>query len=186
MSLRRLVVLLLSVGLMLTVGGCSVRDEQKPHALDDLALSPEPVPAEAQVDEAAGISLFLVSDQRLASVQRSAPTTVTAAIEALLDGPRETEAARNLRSAIPPGTSLLGVSVSSATVTIDLSAEFTSVVGPEQILASAQVVYTATAIAGVDRVDLLIGGAPVAVARADGTLTSGPVSRGDFEALAPA
>jgi spore germination protein GerM len=46
-------------------------------------------------------------------------------------------------------------------------------------------VYTATAIAGVDGVRFEVAGEPAEVPRGDGTLTGRPVDRSDYQLDAP-
>lgn len=174
------------IGLMILAGsGCGIRDEARPHVLRDAALPIERVPAEAAPEEAGPVTLvFLVGNDRLVPVGRPQQTGVAAAVRLLIAGPRETEVAFGLRSAIPTGTNLLGAEVTDGVAVVDLSEAFTSVVGPEQILATAQLVFTVTAIPGVDAVELAIAGERVDVARGDGTLAAGAVRRADYATLA--
>ena len=62
-------------------------------------------------------------------------------------------------------------------------AAFVEVGGQEQILAVAQVVLTATAVPGVERVRFLLEGEAVEVPRADGTLTSDSLQAADYQGL---
>lgn len=182
MSARRMIALL-TIGLL--SAACGIRDQERPVALGDAGLPPETAPPEAQSDEVEGTSLFLVEGDRLRQVQRPPQPDLASAMATLLEGPRETEATAGLRSAIPAGTRLLGSSIEGDEVRLDLSQEFTSIVGEQYILAVAQVVYTATEVTGVERVHIAIAGEPATLARADGQLTAGPVGREDYASLAP-
>lgn len=170
--------------LVFATTGCGVRGEASPTRLEDIALSPEAVPAEARPEEEGPTTVvFFVRDERLEAVERSTPPTLGAAVRGLLQGPRETEAEGGLRSAVPAGTELLSASLVEGLATIDLSVDFASVVGPEQVLALAQLVYTATSIPEVSSVRVAIAGAPIDAARGDGSLSSGPVRREDYPDL---
>jgi spore germination protein GerM len=67
--------------------------------------------------------------------------------------------------------------------TIDLSRQLLDVTGRQQILALAQVVYTATAYPNVDRVLFQFDGASREVPNGDGTLTSTPLGRLSYRGL---
>ena len=173
-----------AVVLALLSAGCGVRGESTPTRLEEIALPPEPVPAEARPeDEGPATVVFFVRGERLEAVERSTTPSLTAAMRGLLEGPRETEAEGGLRSAVPAGTSLRSASLADGLATVDLSEEFSSVVGPEQVLAIAQVVYTATSIEGVAEVRFAIDGEPIDAARGDGSLSTGPVRRDDYPDL---
>lgn len=179
MRLRRGVPAVLVVALAST--GCGVRGEASPTRLEDIALSPEALPAEARPqEEGPSTVVFFVRDERLEAVERSTPPTLAAGVRGLLQGPRETEAEGGLRSAVPAGTEVLSTSLVDGLATIDLSEDFASVVGPEQVLALAQLVYTATSIPEAVAVRIAIAGAPIAAARGDGSLSTGPVRREDY------
>lgn len=169
------------LGLVLTATGCGVRGESSPTRLEDIALSPEAVPAEARPEEEGpSTAVFFVRGDRLEAVERSTPPTLATAVRGLLQGPRQTEAEGGLRSAVPAGTELLSASLVDGLATIDLSEDFAAVVGPEQVLAVAQLVYTATSIPEAAEVRIAIDGAPIDAARGDGSLSSGPVRRDDY------
>ena len=171
--------------LALLSGGCGVRGESSPTRLEEIALPPEPVPAEARPEEEGpSIVVFFVRGEGLEAVERATVPSLASAMRGLLEGPRETEAEGGLRSAVPAGTALRSASLVDGLATVDLSEEFSSVVGPEQVLAVAQVVYTATSTEGVAEVRFAIEGEPIDAARGDGSLSAGPVRRDDYPGLA--
>jgi spore germination protein GerM len=129
--------------------------------------------------------VYLVNGERLQPVARSERDTVGEALEALLEGPRDTETAFGLRSAIPAGTRLLGATVQGDEVRVDLSQEFTTIAGEEYLLALAQIVFTAVDAGPADAVTIAIEGQQVPVARADGQLSTGAVTPSDYGTLAP-
>ena len=166
------------------LAGCGVGGEAVPTRLDDFALPQESVPDEAGAeDDGPTTVVYFARGDRLEAVERSLPTTVPNAVRSLLEGPRETETNSGLRSALPTGTRLLGASVQAGVATVDLSDGFAAVVGPEQILAVAQLVYTVTSVPGVVGIRLAIEGQPVDAARGDGSLAPGAVGRSDYPGL---
>ena len=69
--------------------------------------------------------------------------------------------------------------------TVDFTANPVQVVGPDQTLAIAQVVFTATQQAGVTGVLFQIGGKPIEVPTASGAQVPGPVDRTSYLPQAP-
>jgi spore germination protein GerM len=135
-----------------------------------------------------GVTVFLVSSNRLIAVGREVapPATLFKSLTALLGGPSAQESAAGFRSAINDGTRLLSLRVQQGVATIDVSGTFVGVSGQEQILALAQIVFTATADPSVTSVLFALDDRPVEVPRGDGTLTAAGLTRADFATLAPA
>lgn len=175
------------LALLLGASACGIGGEPQPTRLEDVALPPEVVPEEATPADEEGPStlVFFIQGETLVPVERGVSPTPGGAIRTLLEGPRDTEAAIGLRSAIPAGTTLLRAAVDGELATIDLSSSFSSIVGPEQVLALAQLVYTATSIPGITQAAFAIEGSRIDVARGDGSLSSGPVSRLDYPGIGP-
>lgn len=167
----------------LVAAGCGVSVESEPVLLDGSALPADPVSDTPAAGTEEGSVVFLVAGDRLQPVSRVGRGSVTATLGALFKGPRAAEVAAGLRSAVPAGTELLGVKREGDVTRVDLSEEFTSVVGEEALLALGQVVLT---VAGPDpaaRVAIWIEGEPVPVARGDGQVTSEPVVASDYAGL---
>ena len=164
---------------------CSISAQDHPVPLEAAELPVEPIPEEPAEGLEGGGAVFLVADGRLQRVSRRVGGSVAAALDSLLEGPRETEVARGLRSAIPAGTALLGLRIDGDLIRVDLSEEFTAIVGEEALLALAQLVYTVTGATSADRVVIWIEGESVPVARGDGEITSRPIGRHDYDELAP-
>ena len=115
-------------------------------------------------------------DPALVPVLRTVPKTdgtATAAMKALLVGPsaKERAAQPQIETLIPAGSKLLGIEISGRLATVDLSAEFASLsaddawdLGMFELRGRlAQVVYTLTQFAPVDRVNFKLEGKPVTV-----------------------
>lgn len=134
----------------------------------------------------ARVTVYLAdADGKLQAVGRqvTAPLSVAKAIESLLGGPTEEEADR-LSTAITSETELLGVQgPDDGLVILDLSRQLLDITGRQQILALAQVVWTATALPSVDRVLFEFDGEQAEVQNGNGTLTSSPLGRLSYRDL---
>jgi len=105
-----------------------------------------------------------------------------AAMTALLDGPTTAESAdRTITTAIPDGTTLLGVAIKNGIATVDLSTEFDSGGGTASMqYRLAQVVYTLTQFSTVRSVVFRIDGETVTVFGGEGIILDGPQARSDY------
>jgi spore germination protein GerM len=192
MTVRRLLRVTPVALVLVALAGCGVRAQSQaiPFGRDDVpfglaarstttTLPPTPTTAA----EANRYTLFFVTGLTLVTVDRGASTAAspTAIMRALVRGPSDAEAASGLRSLIPSGVSVLGVSVRGGVATLQLQGEFVDDAdATARGLALAQLVYTATAIPGIDKVRLQLGGKVVALPRGDGELTRGAVGRDDY------
>jgi hypothetical protein len=131
------------------------------------------------------VNVYLVGITGLVPVSRGvrSPATLPEALSALLAGPTDTEVADGLRTAITAQTSVSAGPVGFGVGTVDLGGAFGQVGGQEQILAVAQLVFTATGVPGIAEVQFTLAGRPVEVPAGDGTLTQGPLGRSDFPSL---
>lgn len=109
-------------------------------------------------------------------------------LRALLEGPRPEESAAGLRSALPVATELLGFRTGPETgaVVVDLSDDFLTVQGEQQIKAVAQVVLTLTELPDITGVRFAFEGQVRPVFRAQGDLTDAPLTRSSFTQLTAA
>ncbi len=109
-----------------------------------------------------------------------------AAMDALLDGGTIRDANQEISTAIPPGTTLLGVSIKDGIATVDLSGEFEvgggSTSGFRRL---GQVVYTLTQFSNVRAVLFQVEGRTVTTFGSGGIVLDGPQARSDFEDLLP-
>lgn len=131
------------------------------------------------------VQVYFVAGDRLVARSRLVPSpgSLPEAVADLLAGPTPAESTAGIRTSIDPGTELLSERVSKDRVTLDLSAAFANTGGPDQILAIAQLVWTATGVPGIDSVSFELQGSPVAVPLADGTLVTTPVNRDSYASL---
>jgi spore germination protein GerM len=180
----------LVAGLALTA--CGVPTDSSPRSLsprDVPFLAAEPVTTTTTFSSSPTTlaTMYLVAADHLVPVERLIPTppTVEKVVRRLLTGPSDTEVRNGLRTAVPAGTSILSAPVASGIVTIDLSGAFVRGTGPEQIIALAQLVFTATALPGVVGVRFTLEGKPTDVPAGDGTLTKAPLGRANFASYGP-
>jgi hypothetical protein len=104
---------------------------------------------------------------KLFVTERAVPATPSvgrAALDRLLAGPSAAEYAAGVQSQIPGGTKLLGLRITSATATVDLSSSFSTAASPSTMpLRIAQVVYTLAQFLSVSGVRFEINGQGVTV-----------------------
>ena len=147
------------------------------------ATDSDPAPAQSRV------AVYFVRDEKLGVGGRQAQggAVARAAVEALLDGPSESERAAGLTTEIPPGTELLDLAVSDGTATVDLSGGFDDGGGSASMQARvAQVVATLTQFPSIERVAFRLDGEPVAAIGGEGVAVDPPLGREDIEAQTPA
>ena len=124
--------------------------------------------------------VYFLRGEHAAVVLRPAPsrTPATAAVRALLRGPTAAERGRGLSTAVPRCTVVRGLSVRNGLATVDLTRTFASGGGTSSMQARLfQLVYTVTAVRGVDRVVLQMSGATVRVFSGEGLILDQPLTR---------
>jgi len=171
--------------LSMIMAACGIPHDREPALMPGGVVAPALAPREpgpsAPITE---VPVFLVQTEHLVKVvRRAALGDLTGVLGRLLAGPKEEEFAAGIRTAIGPQTELRSARLDGDTAIVDLSAAFVEVGGQEQILAVAQIVLTATSVPGILQVRFLLEGQAVDVPRADGTLTSEALRRGDYEGL---
>ena len=131
--------------------------------------------------------IYLAVGGRLVPTVRSLPPPLTLPrlLRALGRGPTKPEAASGIRTALPFEDTPTDVRIARGTATMKLPTSFTTLSRADQVLALAQIVYTVTDQPGIGQVQFTLDGAPIDIPRADRSLTSQPVSREDYLALAP-
>jgi spore germination protein GerM len=131
--------------------------------------------------------IFLVSpDGHLVAATRevAVPASPTQVVGALLAGPTATETAAGIQSFLTQA----GVQVTTqagGVATVNFGTNPIQVVGPDQTLAIAQVVYTVTQQPGIAGVTFEIDGKAIEVPTAAGAQVPGPVGRIDYLPQAP-
>jgi spore germination protein GerM len=183
-----------AVGAVL-LAGCGIPTSGSPQAIAkhdvpfDL-LNPT-TPTTKPTIEPAGVPeiIYLVAaTQTLVPVTRNVevPANLTEVLGALLEGPTYNETAFGIQSYLTGTTDQVSASVQGGIATVDFTSNpLVQVVGPNQTVAIAQVVYTATEQTGVSGVEFEIAGVPTDVPIANGSQVSGPVDRSDYLPQAP-
>jgi spore germination protein GerM len=125
--------------------------------------------------------------QQLVAVAREVPppATLTEILGALMDGPTNAESSMGLQSFLSGSASDVTVSFAGGIATVDFLTNPIQEVGPDQILAVAQVVYTATQQPTVTGVVFQISGQPIEVPDSSDVLVPGPVNRATYAPQAP-
>jgi hypothetical protein len=187
---------LVAAGLGIGLTSCGVPVDRQPAALSrhgipfNLLQPSAPSTTSTTAPSLIGVPvrIFLIgSDGHLAPVARDVPVSapdLAAVLGALVLGPTDAEAASGLQTAIPVRTTILGATISGGIATVNLGGTFDQLVGPPQIQAVAQVVFTASSFPGVTGVTFELAGASVEVPVASGAQV--PVAnRSQFTDLAP-
>ena len=181
------------VALLLALAACGipaqksaskVADDRVPFRLLDKNSSD--APAASQLGNRDAV-IYLARGGRLVPTARSLPPPLTLqrVLRALGRGPTSPEVAAGIRTALPVEGTPRSVRVARGTATVDLPTSFTTLSRGDQVLALAQIVYTVTDHPGIGQVQFTLNGTTTDIPRADRSLTSTPVSREDYLALAP-
>ncbi|WP_158579951.1 GerMN domain-containing protein [Geodermatophilus marinus] len=148
------------------------------------STSPTPAPGVPEVYLlAAGDHLVPRGREVLAG---ALPDRLESVLDELAAGPTSTERDAQLSTALPPEVELDVVEVSGGTATIDLSGSEQVPSGTAGRRAVAQVVLTATSVAGISSVVLTVDGERVEAPLPSGELTADPLTAVDYtEFLTP-
>jgi spore germination protein GerM len=177
------VVALLAVVIL---AACGVRGQDEPTRID-----PADVPFQLVGRHGDGtsartapgrVTLYFLGADRLVKRTRSvdgAPTPRRALL-ALLAGPLPADRGVGTSSALASPDAARLDDVRDGTAHVTLTNGFQNSAASDQPAALAEIVYTLTAFADVDRATFSIDGVPTAVPRVDGSLTDGPVTRADY------
>jgi spore germination protein GerM len=177
----------------LLLAGCAIGGERSAHVIDRRLvprglLAPTSVsPTKSSGVPTENVTLYLELSQNLVAVDQAVPSPVTlrTVLDVLARGPTATELANGLQSPVSSARPITLESVVNGTAAVNLPSDFTDLGGQDQIVAAAQLVFTATAFPGIHRIALLVGGQPTAVPTANGFLSRGSLSRSDYASLAP-
>jgi spore germination protein GerM len=185
--------LLLAVGLILAAG-CSVPLDSGPKTLRAASI---PADLREQTSsttttilstgESEEVTVYLILNDRLAPVKRrvTPPVTVEKVLQKLFAGPTTAEQVNGYRTAISPDTTVLGAPIEARIATVNVSKNFAFGQVPEQIIAYAQVVFTAVDVAGVTGVLFALKGNRQEAPQGDGSSQSAPLSRAAYPQVTP-
>src|SRR5919197_3856571 len=129
-----------------------------------------------------GEQLFVVT-----RTQNATPRVGSAALEALLEGPTESERAAGVQTQIPDGTQLLSLAIDHGIATVDLTSEYESGGGTASMtMRLAQVVCTLDQFPTVKGVLFQLDGRAVDVLGGEGIVIDHPLRCRDYRDLLPA
>ena len=137
-----------------------------------LALAPAAHAGDASVE------VFFLQGEQLVAAERPGET-LQEAVEALVAGPTDEEATEGLRTYVPADTPIRRAEVADGVATVDLGSAFAAGRDSEVLGARiAQLVFTASAVPGVESVQVLVsGGVPIGLF--PGVDLTEPVTRDD-------
>jgi len=182
----RIVRLSATIVLAAVAMGCGIRPDAAPRDIpvEDRSLPGAPASVAGVAGGDARIYLLTPTEPRqVRSVTRPSGTR-TDLLAALVAGPTEEELSLPLSSALPAELEVLSTRSVGSVLYIDLSAAIAELSGAGLTLAVAQIVFTATDIAGVDAVQLTVDGQRFPWPRWDGATTTGLLRSYDFPGLA--
>jgi germination protein M len=196
---RRSVLGLTACGVLTLAAACSTggttqeADTATPTPSPSTTTAPPSATATPTVPPAAtsrSVHVYFLRGEHLVSVHRSVSVTsgavASAAITSLLAGPTTAERSAGMSTTVPAGTKLLGVSISNGLGTVDLSGAYASGGGSLSMSARlAQVVYTMTQFATVQRVNFKLDGKAVTVFSGEGIILDHPATRAQYAELLP-
>ncbi len=197
-ALRRLLAVLLVLGLATGVASCGLNADDDPVAIPVEDLPPDlldpnpPTSTTLSGSPTTSVTVYLLvrtgNTTRLTPVEREVEEVSSRdVINALLAPPSREEQALGLISSIPADTALLDTEPadSNEQLVIDLSRDLFDIEGSELANAFAQIVWTVTELDGVSQVRFRIDGESARAPNAEGTEQPGAVTRADYAALAP-
>jgi spore germination protein GerM len=185
--------LLLLLGLLLA-GACSVPVDSGPKTLRAAGI-PADLREETSsttttilsTNESEEVTVYFILNDRLAPVKRrvTPPVTLEKVLQKLFAGPTTAEQVTGLRTNISFDTNVLGAPVEARIATINVSKNFASGAVPEQIIAYAQVVFTAVDVPGVTGVLFAQNGHRQEAPQGDGSSQSAPLGRASYPQVTP-
>lgn len=164
---------------------CGVTPQDEAQVVPAAELPPELAesPGSAARPAGARVAVYLVEGERL--VRQQAPAARRDVAQAVLSLLSSQDPPGPRRSAVPAGTSVMRLQAEGDVLTVDLSEHFAQARGQDQVLAVAQLVWTATEFPAVRRVTLLVDGIELDVPGTAGAVSSGPARRDHYRSVGP-
>jgi spore germination protein GerM len=175
------------VGFMMLIG-CAPRGQSHPTKIASREVPFQLVgPQGERTDRPAGatVSLFFLAPGGVTEIRRpiAGTATPTRALHELTVGPDASERDLGTTTALPSPASARLERVRSRTAEVLLTSGFRDGSIDGQPEALAQIVYTLTAFPEIESVRFAVDDRPVDVPLPDGSLTSRPVNRADYDSL---
>lgn len=180
--MRRLILLLTVLAAALS--GCGIRPQSGPETITirPPRVNVSTAPSSGPVQD----TVFFVKGKQLEPVRRrtTAAGDLRQVLSLLAVGPSRADARQGVRTALAPQPiSVLGID-ERGVLTLGVTRQFTGVVGDNQLLAVAQVVWTVTQFPWVDSVRFVVGSSALEVPTDHG-LVQRSVTRADYRTVAP-
>ena len=173
--------------------GCGTSRPTVPSTTEPSNISTSTTPSPSTTSTtpvSTGVSLYFLRGNYLGVAHRNTSMTGTigaTALSALVGGPDIAESGAGLSSAIPVGTKVLGLRISSGTATVDFNGAFSAPGTPgAELDRVAQVVYTLTQFPSVTHVAFEISGSTPATFASGAVSLSQPLGRNDVFGALPA
>ena len=104
-------------------------------------------------------------------------------VDALTAGPSDAERSFGLTTALADPGTVTAIDIEGGVATVDLDAALAARPTTDQLTVVTQLVCTLTGQPGIGQVRFTVDRLPIAVPRGDGSSTSDPVSRQDYDSL---
>ena len=182
---RRVVIAVVAIVVAASVTACGVQPDASPRDLPETEQAVEVADETANIDASGADRVYLIGpgeERLLRSVQRDA-VSVEELMEILLLGPNQEEVQAQFNTSIPSGTELIDTRTQGQVLTVDLTEEILDLDRQNLTRAVAQIVYTATELAGIEAVQIEIAGVRLSAPTADGDDTTDPLRVYDFPGL---
>ncbi len=175
--------------------GCGLSEDDGPRDIstdavpEELLATTDTTTTTAPTGATTTVEVYFQADdgeERLQAVEREVETPVEreAVFNELLAGTRSTEEARGLRNRLPSDLRLVSEpNLARGTLFLDLSEDFDDITSGPQVTAFAQLVFTGTALPGVERVRFEVEGEPRPASTSEGTEDA--VDRRNYPELRP-
>ncbi|MCW3845013.1 GerMN domain-containing protein [Micromonospora yasonensis] len=178
---------LAAVLLVALLGGCGVPVDDSPRPL----LPPRgsfPSPADtatADPDGRVDETLCFVRNDRLEALTRwvDGIPDVDTQLQHLLAGPDDAERDAGMATALPGTITVAGATATGTVAMVDVREAGDETGRSDEVLAFGQIVCTLTHRSDVDSVAFRRDGQPLAVPRADGSLSALPLTAADYRPL---
>jgi spore germination protein GerM len=177
---------------MLLAAGCGIAADDQPRfdatgdvPFDLLGTTPPGTTAPAAPGGVSTRLCLLGADQLVHPVARSLPSEyqMIELADVLTAGPTDTERSYGLTTALAEPGTVTDIDVQGGVATVDLDPALAARPVTDQLTVVTQLVCTLTEQPGIGQVRFTVERVPIAVPRGDGSSTSDPVSRQDYETL---
>lgn len=168
------------------LAGCGLSPDAAPRDLpaDERTIVPTQVATGGQAEGPDRIFLGAPGDERLLrSVPRDAVSREDL-INILFAGPNEDELEQHYTTFLPADLELLDTFRQGTILFVDVSEEIRELTGQPLSQALAQIVYTATELVGIERIQLTVNGSPEMWPRPVGGNTASTLSIYDYPGFA--